>query len=422
MIAQKSNIEENKMITDNNVSRDTQGRRIERLTLLAANIDAVAVEIGVSGDRLAASQTCDTDYLGAISNAEIQGGQKDEAFEEFHQVVTILAELYAASKAHLLNIIWETEKPDDFMNSYGFNGRSPYRYDGLLSKITTWKEYHDILVADGDPRVLADAAMNNLVEKRDEMAAMRGTAYTEKKESRQAYDALHELFDYHTKLLQFIYTAAVLAWGDEDPRLELLGLLPASAVWTSGGGDKLPAVTGFGLEFTDPLLRLYWDAVAGADGYKVALGNNPLLLTTTLYIGPDTEYTFDPPGGHHYFKVWAMDGEDLGEPGDAIDIEIEGVQPPPPVDLVVTLLPDNKVKITWDSPGGTVYQGCSLYSVVVPTGSPVPDPGDPIYDELIVYSITLGELEPGMTRYAWVSGEHDGEVSELTGPVWVSRA
>ncbi|MGC9316382.1 MAG: hypothetical protein ACP5G4_12265, partial [bacterium] len=61
---------------------------------------------------------------------------------------------------------------------------------------------------------------------------------------------------------------------------------------TSGGGEpgQLPAVTGLALDYDDPDLTVTWDAVDGADGYKLMMGNNPTILTTTLYVGPETSY------------------------------------------------------------------------------------------------------------------------------------
>ncbi len=222
------------MIKNNNNSRDTQGERIERLTLLSVNIVTYSVEIGITGARLAAAQTAGADYLDAIANAGVEDGQMDVAFEQFHKAVGALTKHYVKAKEHLKAIILELDKPDDFIEAYGFRGRSPYRYLGLLAKMKLWKDNHDTLVAAGDERVLTDAAMTNLLAKYDEMVACRTAAYTEKRESNEAYDALHELFDSHTKLMDFIYTGAVLAWGDDDSRLTLLGFLPSSEVWTPG--------------------------------------------------------------------------------------------------------------------------------------------------------------------------------------------
>jgi len=224
----------NQMIKNNNNSHDTQGERIERLALLSANIDDFADDVGVAGDRLTAAQTAKEDYLNAIAEAGVQDGQMDEAFEEFKKSVDDLTKHYAKAKDHLLAIIWELDKPDDFIEAYGFCGRSPYRYPGLLAKIKTWKSNHYTLVAAGDERVLTDAAMVNLLAKYDAMDALRTVAYVEKHESNLAYAALHELYDAHTKLMDFIYTGAVLAWGDDDSRLRLLGFLPSSEVHTPG--------------------------------------------------------------------------------------------------------------------------------------------------------------------------------------------
>jgi len=68
------------MLTSNSISADTQGQRIVRLDLLSANIDDHAVEIGVSGARLAAAQTAGADYLDAIAEAGVRDGQMEEAF------------------------------------------------------------------------------------------------------------------------------------------------------------------------------------------------------------------------------------------------------------------------------------------------------------------------------------------------------
>jgi len=407
------------MLKNNSISADNQGQRIERLDLLSANIDDHALEIGVSGARLAAAQTAGADYLDAIAEAGVQDGQMDEAFETFHQCVDDLAKLYSASKAHLLTIIWELEKPDDFIEAYGFGGESPYRYDGLTAKIETWEKNHALLVAAGDTRVLADAAMTNLIAKRDEMLALRTTAYAEKHESSEAYDALHDLFAAHTKLLSFIYSGACLAWGDDDSRLRLLGFVPSSEVWTPGepSGEQLPTPGNFHLLFVDPNLTISWDPVEGATSYHLEMGNNPMILGTVLYEGPDTEYTFDPPGGHLYFRVWAMDGEEWGERGEAIDIEIEGTPPGPPENLQIEIMPDGKIKFFWDSPLTGIPEYCNFYLEIVDTGMPEPSMGDtPYREEIITNQAIIDNPGPGKTVYGWATAFDDGEEGEACGP------
>jgi len=284
------------MLKGNNISRDTQGERIERLTLLSANIADHAVDIGVAGARLTAAQTSGADYLDAVAEAGVQDGQMDEAFETFHQCETALAKLYSASKAHLLDIIWELDKPDDFIEAYALGGASPYRYDGLLAKIATWEKNHDILVVALDERVLAPAAMANLVAKRYEMLALRNAAYGEKHESSEAYRALHELFDAQTKLLNFIYSSACLAWGDDDSRLRLLGFVPSSEVWTPG--DPEPGVATFP------------DVPTGVEIKLIKLGDNEFFVISADEYTGNTGFDVRVAWGEIGGAVAKMPGED----------------------------------------------------------------------------------------------------------------
>jgi len=318
-------------------------------------------------------------------------------------------------------VVATKEFAETMFHTLGIDDEYPLKDEDLVTKLMSTVLPH-LDDWDGTPEEISVAIKTEVTDTTNDFAdavrdnvetqAQSQTATTERDKKRDAYE------DVLARIRNFLYL--MLPDEREDQRLEEYGF----EAW--GGEDpepeKLPAVTGLALDFVDPNLRIMWDAVDGAEGYKLMMGNNPTILTTTLYVGPDTSYTFDPPGGHHYFRVWAMKGDELGLPGDAVDIEIEGIAPPPPVNLNIMLDIDNRTKITWESPEGTVYVGCSLYTIDVPNGSPVPPvPAEPLYDELIVYMITLGELPVGMTRYVWVSGEHDGTESDLTGPASVSR-
>ena len=222
------------MIKNNNVGQDTQGVRIERLTLLSANIGAYGPLISISAPKIAMAETAFEDYVGAVAEAGIQDGQMDEAYETYAQAVKATARFYALVRAHLQEIIWDFDKPDDFLHAYGFEGDSPTWYSGLVPKIKRWEENHALLVAAGDPRVIADSVLADLADLRDVMVPLQVIAFAEGRESSEAYDALHELYAGHTKLLRFILTGAHLVWGNEDPRLVELGFQTASGVWTPG--------------------------------------------------------------------------------------------------------------------------------------------------------------------------------------------
>ena len=62
------------MIINNSISQDTDGERTERLTLLSANIDTYAVEIGYDGARLAWAQDADVAWEDARASAIVEKG------------------------------------------------------------------------------------------------------------------------------------------------------------------------------------------------------------------------------------------------------------------------------------------------------------------------------------------------------------
>ncbi len=169
-------------------------------------------------------------------------------------------------------------------------------------------------------------------------------------------------------------------------------------------------------------VRISWSAVEGADGYYLVHTQFPPLFLR-VYEGADTEFLHvRPDNGTHHYQVRAKVGDSYGAYCVAVSVEVVVEAPAPPVMLNIVLVEDGKTKVSWDSPEGVVYDGCSLFVADVPTGSPAPSkPASPMFHDLWVYSVTLDALAPGMTRYAWVTGEKNGAESEATGPVLISN-
>ncbi|MCD6501636.1 hypothetical protein J7L01_03470, partial [bacterium] len=210
----------------------------------------------------------------------------------------------------------------------------------------------------------------------------------------------------------------MLPEGRYDTRLIDYGFTPYG---THHGdtGEQLPTPENFGLEFLDPDLRIFWDAVEGATSYHLEMGNNPTILGTNLYDGEDTEFTFDPPGGHLYFRVWAMKGEEWGERGEAIDIEIEGTPPGPPKNLNLSY-DGTYVHASWEEPDSGTPEYFRLYAATVPLGEIAPPrPAEPTNDEIITLEVGIFAPAPGNTVYIWVTAFHDGVEGEAAGPVGI---
>ena len=419
------------MITSNSVSADNDMVRAERLQLLSTNIDTHAVEIGIVIPRLTACQTADADWDNACAKCVVEDGQKDEAFETFHQAVLAASKYYQMAKDHLLTIIYEVEgAPDDYINSYGLDVHSPRKYKKLTAAIEAWKRNHDLLVGLLDPRVLTDAIMTNLWAHKTGMDGLSNAAFIEKEEARTSFDEKQALYDVQPRLLQFVLTAAILTWGNEDPRLNLLGFLPASEVWTEGGGgtsgDVPDAPVDFGYLWLDPVLQFGWHAVDGATSYQLAFSEDGGEVWEELYVGADMNYEYEPPVGLRQYRVRARNASGYGEWSEIVEFEVAGA--PPMGEWPNELTGFYANYSDFPSPifivghdGQTGADSYSLKRVKVLITDPDPTdadmPVDYFMQELTADPVADNDIAPGDKCAYWVCGVQGGVEGEWAGPV-----
>ncbi len=412
------------MLKNNNFTKDSEGERTERLVALSANIGAVAVELGLPAAKVTEAEAAQTEWDADLSAATREAGEAQEATEELNKAIAAAYEYYVRAKAYLLGVIHEIEYPDKIIVAYGFDVDAPTDYKGLHNSIKTWIDEHAVLSAAGDPRVVNATIIGNLTTHFATLDSYYRSRLDEKDEAIRATETKRATFVRHSKLMLHIYTLACLTWGDDDSRLRLLGFVPASEVWTPGGGGEPSPEIGVPSNLQAVVegdnVRISWDAVAGADGYYLVHTQFPPLFLR-IYEGADTEFLHElPDAGKHHYMVRARVGEAFGDYSAEATAEVVLEAPAPPVLLVMTLVEDNKTKVSWANPSGTYYDGCNLYVAEVPNGSPAPGmPASPMFHDLFVYSITLDSLAAGMTRYVWVTGVRSGVESAPAGPVWV---
>ena len=223
------------MLKGNSFTRDKDDERRERLVLLSANIGDFELEFGLAPDKLAAAAGALVAWDDAVSAATREAGETHEATQELQTAFETAKKYYAKAKEHLLAVIYEMEKPDRIVDAYGFNKDVPRTYDGLCQALKVWIDEHAVLVAEADPRVVNASVVANLEAYLGEIDTLKRARALESEEESSAFAAKSALFDVHSKLLDFIYTIACLTWNnDDDSRLELLGFVPASEVWTPG--------------------------------------------------------------------------------------------------------------------------------------------------------------------------------------------
>ena len=407
------------MLKGNGFTRDDDDVRRERLVLLSANIGGFAVEFGLSLDKITASEAAQTVWDDAVSAATRESGETHEATEELQNAFKTAKDYYAAAKKHLLAVIYEMSKPDRIIDAYGFDEDIPRNYDGLCHAFNAWIDEHAVLVAEGDPRIVNGTVIAKLTTHRDTLDALKRARALEKDEEVDAYAAKVAAFDAHSKLLDFVYTLACLTWDDDDSNLRLLGFVPSSEVWTPGNGGTSPDIgvpENLAAVIEGENVRISWDAVDGADSYQLVHTEFPPLFLE-IYAGADTEFVHvNPPGGMHHYTVRAKIGDSYGVYPEWVSVEVVGVAPGPPKNLVLSY-DGTYVHASWEEPDTGTPEYFRLYAKTVPTGTPAPvRPSDPEVDEIITLSVGIFAPPPGNTVYIWVTAFHDGVEGEAAGP------
>jgi len=298
------------MIINNSISQDTIDERWQRVSLLSANIDTYAVELDVTGARLTWAQGAASAWETARATAHVESGEMNEAYQTYNQAFEAASKYYNKAKEFLIRTVVEISGPDDdILQEYRVDRPTPLEQKGLVSSIEDWKITHDRLKAAGDPRVVNDAIVANLMTHRNTIVTLWHDAEQERQESTDAYKTLHALYDTDSRALGWLLGLCFLVWGDDDSRLRLLGFVPSSEIWTK---HKPHAPKNF--IFDDVAKRFNWDAVEGVDSYEVDFrltGATMYQLVNEMgsvnYIGAKNEFG-DMPSEPQQYRVRAGDG------------------------------------------------------------------------------------------------------------------
>ncbi|MCK5844814.1 MAG: hypothetical protein KAG97_08915, partial [Victivallales bacterium] len=223
-------------IKGNDFSHDTDDVRQARLALLSENIDTYAADLGLVAPNptLTWAQGAFDVFVDYRATAAREDGDIDEATQEYRLKYDAAHNYYVRAKALLKAVLESFQDNDEAAEKYGTMRDTPRNVDALYTKIVQWKDQHDIYMAELDPRVIADSVVTEMMTQGADFYAGWKFAITQKREAADAYNIKQAEFLLGSKYLKLIYQMAVMVWGDEDPRLLELGMVPKSSVWTEG--------------------------------------------------------------------------------------------------------------------------------------------------------------------------------------------
>ena len=286
---------------DNQISKDTQTQLGGRCSLIKANIEALAAELGLTPDQVIEFMAFFEDLLAALAKAQVERGEKDMAFEDYRFVFEDTFQLRLRIKEFLTAAVEGSDQGQELLEAYGFARKSPTSYNGLVAGIDTLKMKHDELVAAGDTRVAPPSTIDALMLKKEDLIKAYNKIGTERQESAKAFDDLQELVEKIRKKLRYLYELATLIWGKHDPKLMLLGFAPARP---RPGGGQPDTISEFESVLEGEELKFTWNEPDNTTSCQLIYSADQDEWEE-LYSGDKFSYTYEPPVGKRWYKVRA---------------------------------------------------------------------------------------------------------------------
>jgi hypothetical protein len=305
------------LILHNNFSRDSYALRGERTTELSGNIAEVAADLGLTQAQTDWAIASFPVFLQAQAKRNVEEGEKRMAQEAYENAYDKGYQLYMRIKELLTALIMDTPQEEEIERAYGIKGRSPQNYNELTGKIQTMVDENDILVADGDSRIAPTTAIDQIKVDLTNLIKARQLVGVERKESAQAYDSLHALFEEDTQQLRIIYQIATLVWGPRSPNLLAIGFAPLKP---HPGGGQPADPKDFIYQVDGVIVTFRWGLTDHATSYQLAYSDDNELWEE-LYAGDLLTYGYEPPVGKCWYRVRARNSNGFGDWSDTISYE-----------------------------------------------------------------------------------------------------
>jgi hypothetical protein len=269
-------------------------------------------------------------------------GQKD-AEEEVHKQ-------YVSCQDYIRGEMVFASDPDkEYLNErFDIYGELPTTREGLVKVARTMLTGFDSIDVELPSVTLPDSLFESLRTKLTALTAISEDdikdELSEQKSATAAKNVLRTLTG--ERLLRRVYHRAVAFWGDDDPRLLEIGILPKSQIWTPG----MPGGGGGGVEETewggkvegltvelDPIGNIFIRCKKMKDAVSYKILRAVIKIGTTPPFAPFPEYrTGIPPlednfaygdtnwekGNSYYYQIVAVNAaNEMSEPSDPESVD-----------------------------------------------------------------------------------------------------
>ena len=323
---------------NNQISMDTDAEHLARAQMMAVGVATYGVELDFTPAQIAEYDTYATDIYGALNSQHEESADTDEAYvavKAKHEET--LAKYRACQSVVKGEMEFASEDTREYLDErFDIEDDVPRDRQGFLKMTEFMVSAFDEIAVEHPDVTLPPSKFEELRTLNGELrAAMKaiGKELAEQKEATVSKDTLRKTTG--EKLMRKCHHRAVAYWGDDDPRLLELGLVPKSSIWTPG--DPEPGVDwpdwpgpveGSAEQIDEGLVRI---THSGLNGGKTLLLERLkhgeveyVIVTDGLPIDdPEEVMPFDDnhlEKGTYTYKLTPFD--EAGNPGVPLEIDI----------------------------------------------------------------------------------------------------
>ncbi len=261
---------------NNQISMDTDADHLARAQMMAVGVATYGDELDFTPAQIAEYETYATDIFAALDSQHEESADVDEAYvavKAKHEET--LAKYRACQSVIKGEMEFASDPTREYLDErFDIEDDVPRGRRGFLKMAEFMVSAFDAIAVEHPDVEIPSSRFEELRTLVDELhAAMKavGKELAEQKEATVSKDVLRKTTG--EKLMRKCYHRALAYWGNDDPRMLELGLVPVSSIWTEGdpepGEPELPVFPNPPVTFkltlrVDGTIEVVWTGVAGA--------------------------------------------------------------------------------------------------------------------------------------------------------------